>query len=50
MHRMGDDLWLLECSSSKEVDRILNLGLWRFDSFSIQADRWIPVAGRSNVM
>ncbi|CAN1141403.1 hypothetical protein LINPERHAP2_LOCUS12476 [Linum perenne] len=46
---LGDDLWLMECASEKEVDRIVNLGRWRFKDFAIHLDKWIKVAGRSNV-
>ncbi|CAN0906004.1 hypothetical protein LINGRAHAP2_LOCUS23978 [Linum grandiflorum] len=28
----------------------MKFGVWKFGSFSIQADRWIPEVGRSNVM
>ncbi|CAN0907508.1 hypothetical protein LINGRAHAP2_LOCUS24838, partial [Linum grandiflorum] len=48
--RLGDDLWLLNCSSSAEVDQILNLQIWKLESFRILADRWIPNSGRSNVL
>ncbi|CAN1157690.1 hypothetical protein LINPERHAP2_LOCUS21696 [Linum perenne] len=47
---VGDDLWLLECASEKEVLRIVALGRWRFKGLVIQLDRWIKMAGHSNVL
>ncbi|CAN1268947.1 hypothetical protein LINPERPRIM_LOCUS13387 [Linum perenne] len=46
---MGDDLWLLCCSSEEEVERILSLKRWELPGYRFRADRWLPRAGTSNV-
>ncbi|CAN1185319.1 hypothetical protein LINPERPRIM_LOCUS39051 [Linum perenne] len=46
---LADDLWLLECSSSADVSRILALNRRDFGSFQIFLDSWTKVAGRSRV-
>ncbi|CAN0830564.1 hypothetical protein LINGRAPRIM_LOCUS3292 [Linum grandiflorum] len=38
------------CPSVEEHNRILNLRSWRFKSFVIVADEWIPAAERSNIL
>ncbi|CAN1759239.1 hypothetical protein LINPERHAP1_LOCUS7072 [Linum perenne] len=47
---IGDDLWMLVCSSSESVNRILSLNRWMFGEVNVLADRWITVAGRSAIM
>ncbi|CAN1134176.1 hypothetical protein LINPERHAP2_LOCUS8109, partial [Linum perenne] len=47
---LGDDLWLLECGSSTEVDRILALKRFLFEDSPLLVDRWIAMAGRSSVL
>ncbi|CAN1758191.1 hypothetical protein LINPERHAP1_LOCUS6740, partial [Linum perenne] len=47
---LGDGLWLVECSSAKEVNRAVSLGRWRFQGFTILLDVWIKEAGRSSVL
>ncbi|CAN1165622.1 hypothetical protein LINPERPRIM_LOCUS33838 [Linum perenne] len=46
---LGDDLWLLCCSSEEEVERILSLKRWELPGYRFRADRWLPRAGTSNV-
>ncbi|CAN0904496.1 hypothetical protein LINGRAHAP2_LOCUS23127 [Linum grandiflorum] len=38
------------CASEEEKQRIIGLRIWKFGSFFIAADDWIPEAGRSNVL
>ncbi|CAN1131659.1 hypothetical protein LINPERPRIM_LOCUS13930 [Linum perenne] len=40
---------MLCCSSKEEVDKIFNLGRWRFPGHRLFADRWIEEAGISDV-
>ncbi|CAN1130640.1 hypothetical protein LINPERHAP1_LOCUS10554 [Linum perenne] len=47
---LGDGLWLLECSSKLEANRIIALRRQRFGSFNIFLDAWIKEAGRSGVL
>ncbi|CAN1173295.1 hypothetical protein LINPERHAP2_LOCUS30587 [Linum perenne] len=47
--RLADDLWLLDVSSEKEVDRIMALGKWRFGNILLHVDGWIKDAGRSTI-
>ncbi|CAN1783526.1 hypothetical protein LINPERHAP1_LOCUS16307 [Linum perenne] len=46
---MGDDLWLLCCTSEEEVERIISLNRWEPPGHKIRADRWCCGAGTSNV-
>ncbi|CAN1794310.1 hypothetical protein LINPERHAP1_LOCUS20262 [Linum perenne] len=46
---LGDDLWLLCCSSEEEVERILSLKRWELPGYRFRADRWLPRAGTSTV-
>ncbi|CAN1801739.1 hypothetical protein LINPERHAP1_LOCUS23092 [Linum perenne] len=46
---IGDDLWLLECASEDEVNRIISLRRFRFKEFDLLLDGWIKQAGRSGV-
>ncbi|CAN0862012.1 hypothetical protein LINGRAHAP2_LOCUS8364 [Linum grandiflorum] len=47
---IGDDLWMLVCSSVPEARRVLALERKSFNSVEIQMDRWIEEAGRLDVM
>ncbi|CAN1173962.1 hypothetical protein LINPERHAP2_LOCUS30995 [Linum perenne] len=47
---LGDDLWMLVCSSVSEVERILALKRWRFKDWDIFMDVWTKAAGRSRVL
>ncbi|CAN1224018.1 hypothetical protein LINPERPRIM_LOCUS2204 [Linum perenne] len=47
---LGDDLWMLVCSSVSEVERILALKRWRFKDWDIFMDVWTKSAGRSKVI
>ncbi|CAN1257832.1 hypothetical protein LINPERPRIM_LOCUS9711 [Linum perenne] len=47
---LGDDLWLLCCSSKQEVSRILRLQRWEFPGHVILADAWFLGAGTSKVV
>ncbi|CAN1795052.1 hypothetical protein LINPERHAP1_LOCUS20482, partial [Linum perenne] len=47
---IGDGLWLLECCSKLEVNRICALKRVRFGNFHIFLDVWIKEAGRSGVL
>ncbi|CAN1815014.1 hypothetical protein LINPERHAP1_LOCUS27292 [Linum perenne] len=46
---VGDELWLLCCSSKSEVERIINLDRWCFPNHRTVADKWLDKAGTSNV-
>ncbi|CAN0922513.1 Putative ribonuclease H protein At1g65750 [Linum grandiflorum] len=48
--KLGDDLWLMVCSSKAEVDRIIALKRWRFGNMFLLMDKWITEAGRSRVL
>ncbi|CAN1780110.1 hypothetical protein LINPERHAP1_LOCUS14992 [Linum perenne] len=50
LHKLGDGLWLLSCGSKTKVDRILAIKRWTFDGHPLLLDKWIPMAGRSNVL
>ncbi|CAN1132626.1 hypothetical protein LINPERPRIM_LOCUS30184 [Linum perenne] len=47
---LGDDLWLLRCQSSAEVDRIMSLGRTRFGTSQVFFDKWTLTAGRTEVL
>ncbi|CAN0911375.1 hypothetical protein LINGRAHAP2_LOCUS26821 [Linum grandiflorum] len=47
---LSDDLWLLKLPGKADVDRIMNLGRWSFRGRKIEADIWLPCAGRSSVV
>ncbi|CAN1188500.1 hypothetical protein LINPERPRIM_LOCUS35431 [Linum perenne] len=49
IHPLGDDLWLLECASPKEVTRILSLNRRLFRKSEILMGPWLKMAGRSKV-
>ncbi|CAN0876673.1 hypothetical protein LINGRAHAP2_LOCUS11443 [Linum grandiflorum] len=49
IRRLGDDLWLVECSTEEEVRRVISLGRWKFGEVMLQGDVWISEAGRSSV-
>ncbi|CAN1178519.1 hypothetical protein LINPERPRIM_LOCUS37127 [Linum perenne] len=46
---MGDDLWLLCCSSEEDVERIFSLNRWEPPGHRIRADKWLSGSGTSNV-
>ncbi|CAN1120432.1 hypothetical protein LINPERHAP2_LOCUS191 [Linum perenne] len=46
---IGDDLWLMECSSASEVSRIIALKRFKFKGLVLLLDEWIKMAGRSCV-
>ncbi|CAN0912336.1 hypothetical protein LINGRAPRIM_LOCUS733 [Linum grandiflorum] len=48
--RLGDDLWMLVCSSASEVQRILALNCRKFGNITILMERWISVASRSSIL
>ncbi|CAN0876560.1 hypothetical protein LINGRAHAP2_LOCUS11376 [Linum grandiflorum] len=47
---LSDDLWLLKLPGKADVDRIMNLGRWSFRGMKIEADIWLPCAGRLSVV
>ncbi|CAN0921492.1 hypothetical protein LINGRAHAP2_LOCUS32622 [Linum grandiflorum] len=47
--RMADELWLLKFSNKRDVERVRRLGRWVFRGRRIEADGWLPFAGRSSV-
>ncbi|CAN1157705.1 hypothetical protein LINPERHAP2_LOCUS21703 [Linum perenne] len=47
---LGDDLWLLVCSSVAETERILALKRWKFKGWDILMDVWTKTAGRSRCL
>ncbi|CAN1283979.1 hypothetical protein LINPERPRIM_LOCUS18504 [Linum perenne] len=47
---LGDDLWLLVCSSVAETERILALKRWKFKGWDIFMDVWTKTAGRSRCL
>ncbi|CAN1168787.1 hypothetical protein LINPERHAP2_LOCUS28017 [Linum perenne] len=50
IYKLGDGLWLMFCGSKDNVNRILALKRWSFDGQPLMLDKWIPSAGRSNVL
>ncbi|CAN0920481.1 hypothetical protein LINGRAHAP2_LOCUS32067 [Linum grandiflorum] len=50
LSELGDDCWLLECSSEEEVDRVLSLDKRSFGSSKIFMDKWVKNAGRTEVL
>ncbi|CAN1774495.1 hypothetical protein LINPERHAP1_LOCUS12974, partial [Linum perenne] len=49
VYPVGDDLWLLECASLAEVNRVLSLNRGYFGRSKILMGPWIKMAGRSKV-
>ncbi|CAN0862790.1 hypothetical protein LINGRAHAP2_LOCUS8550 [Linum grandiflorum] len=47
---LGDDLWLLECNSKSDVKRIVSSDRFLFGSSKISFDKWVPSAGRTEVL
>ncbi|CAN1178336.1 hypothetical protein LINPERHAP2_LOCUS33614 [Linum perenne] len=47
---MGDDLWMLECRSSDEVERIRSLRRVLYGSSKIFLDKWTEMAGCTEVL
>ncbi|CAN1805391.1 hypothetical protein LINPERHAP1_LOCUS24256 [Linum perenne] len=47
---LGDDSWLLDCGSLKEVDKILKKEKWVFRGLEVGVKRWTHSAGRSNLV
>ncbi|CAN1134869.1 hypothetical protein LINPERHAP2_LOCUS8524 [Linum perenne] len=50
IQKLDDGLWLLFCGSSTQVNRVLALNRRSFKDTLLQIDKWIPEAGRSNVL
>ncbi|CAN1805437.1 hypothetical protein LINPERHAP1_LOCUS24275 [Linum perenne] len=46
---LGDDLWMLGCTSEGEVERIISLNRWEPPGFRIKADMWLNHSGTSDV-
>ncbi|CAN1122688.1 hypothetical protein LINPERPRIM_LOCUS2856 [Linum perenne] len=47
---LDDDLWMLECSSAKEVERIVSLNRVFYEATKIFLDGWTPEVGRTSVL
>ncbi|CAN1275084.1 hypothetical protein LINPERPRIM_LOCUS15605 [Linum perenne] len=47
---LGSDLWMIECGSREEVNRVVALGRTLFGTSQVFLDRWTSEAGRARLL